>query len=120
MGKKRRLMSAKAKFATKHSTHPRMVLLNSQTEAPDETKAPTVPVEVAPEVEPVAVVAAAPVPVKEVALKQEASQTVEVTPPEAKPTVRKKRTGAPKKSKTPSRTSRKSRAKKKVSTEASA
>ena len=34
MGKKRRLISAKAKFSAKHSNHPRMVLINKKVEPP--------------------------------------------------------------------------------------
>ena len=58
MGKKRRLKSAKAKFKTKHSSHPRMRLLNAintnviveeATEAPVEVA--VAPVSVAPEEE---------------------------------------------------------------------
>ena len=37
MGKKRRLMSAKAKFNSKHANHPRMRYLNSQEEVVEET-----------------------------------------------------------------------------------
>tara|TARA_Y100000310_G_scaffold309583_1_gene353838 strand:- start:375 stop:620 length:246 start_codon:yes stop_codon:yes gene_type:complete len=38
MGKKRRLNTAKAKFKSKHATHPRMQYLNSQEETVVETQ----------------------------------------------------------------------------------
>ena len=47
MGKKRRLKSAKAKFKTKHSGHPRMVLLNTTNTNVSVEEVVEAPVEVA-------------------------------------------------------------------------
>jgi len=112
MGKKRRLMSAKAKFAAKHSTHPRMVLLNNQTETPTLAAEIGVKAERVPEV----VIAPPSPPVEEATMKTEP-----VKPKvKAATSTAKKRAPSTKKRSTTTRTARKSRAKKKISTEASA
>jgi len=81
MGKKRRLKSAKAKFKTKHSSHPRMQLLNAANTNVIVEEAVEAPVEVT----------VAPVPV---VLEEEKTVVVPPAAPIAKPkakTVRKRR-----------------------------
>ena len=114
MGKKRRLRSAQAKFGIKHGAHPRMALLNSQTETVAST-APSAPVvELATKVEPEPEVEVVVAPTEPVKTTVEAVVTKgATTKPKAKTTTTKKRPTA-------TRTARKKKAKKKTSSEASA
>ena len=119
MGKKRRLRSSQAKFGSKHSAHPRMVFLNSQTETVAEVTPSAPVVELAAKVEPEPEVVATPVEPVVAAVEEVAAKPV-ATKPKAKAATTKKRTTTTKKRTTTTRTSRKSRTKKKTSTEASA
>ena len=97
MGKKRRLKAAKAKFRSKHSSHPRMRLLTkeAETEAVEEdTKvveaAPT-PVVITPEVKTIPKIVEPPTTTKVTTPKlTKAKKTT--PPPRKKTTTTKKRT----------------------------
>ena len=103
MGKKRRLSSAKAKFATKHSAHPRARLLAAAADTTENVEAtPVVETKVEATPTPVAVETVTPeVEVKTVSPKK--TTTTKRPPPKKKAT-------APRKSKSKKTTSTEKRA----------
>jgi len=108
MGKKRRLISAKGKFANKHSAHPLLRTANEATQEMELSEAPTP--KIGQVVAPIPVAEPEPVP-EPVVEKVEVAPKVQPKPstPKKKPTRRRSTTSR-------ARTSRKTKAK----TEASA
>ena len=104
MGKKRRLNSAKAKFASKHAAHPRMKALTTEEEEIQELPVPAVEfkaegvaVEVKPEVE-------QPEPAAEIKAKVTAKAKTSATRKKKATTSTKKTRSRPTKRKTTSAT----------------
>lgn len=120
MGKKRRLRSAQAKFGIKHSAHPRLALLNSQTETVANVvpPAPVAKIEAKVELAPKVVLAPPAPPAQEVVMTARAPE-VTIKAPVVKSETKVKTTTT-KKRPTTTRTTRKKKTKKKTSSEASA
>lgn len=117
MGKKRRLRSAQAKFGIKHGAHPRMALLNSQTETVANVAPPAPVAKIEAKVELAPKVVLAP-PAQEDVMTAHAPE-VAIKAPAVKSETKVKTTTT-KKRPTTTRTTRKKKTKKKTSSEASA